>query len=72
MGKNITHADAKEFKKNIDGILDRLFQYDGKSGERDKAITKLNKVQLWLGKELESFGEEDCNAKRDKEELSNS
>jgi hypothetical protein len=64
-------ADTKQFRKDLDGVLDRLKRRSGQrqgrpedepkvrsSRERSLAITKVEEALMWLGKDLQAQNEE--------------
>lgn len=62
-----TVGDTKRFRKDLDGVLQRLkissdpknpHQYARSSRERSLAVTKLQEAIMWLGMDLKAINEE--------------
>lgn len=51
-------AQTKQFRKDLDEVLQRLKSATRKSRERSIAITKLQESVMWLGMDLKAMNEE--------------
>lgn len=53
-----TVNDVKQFRKDVDALVQRLDTSFGKTRELSLAKTKLEEAKMWAGKELGNLGQE--------------
>lgn len=49
-------AEDKQWRKDLDVILQQMKNSDRKSRERSITITKIEEAIMWLGKDLQELG----------------